>query len=76
MQFQLNEEYTLDHIKLFVKNNGYRLIIEETPYCDMHWGYLITPPYIHIFDNDVNKIKPVGFLRVFCLTILGKKWKS
>ena len=52
MQFQLNEEYTLDHIKLFVKSNGYRLTIEETPCCDMYWGYLIAPPYIHIFDKD------------------------
>ena len=53
MQFQLNEEYTLAHIKLFAKSNGYSLTIEEIPYCDMHWGYLIAPPYIHIFDKDI-----------------------
>jgi hypothetical protein len=53
MQFQLHEEYTLDHIKLFAKSKGYRLIIEETPSCDMHWHYLIAPPYIHIFDIDI-----------------------
>jgi hypothetical protein len=53
MQFQLNEEYTLDHIKLFAKSNGYRLIIEETPCCDMYWGYEIAPPYIHVFDKDI-----------------------
>ena len=52
MQFKVHEEYTLDHIKLFAKSRGYSLTIEETPYCDMHWGYLITPPYIHIFDKD------------------------
>ena len=52
MHFKVNEEYTLDHIKLFAKSNGYRLIIEETPYCDMYWHYVIVPPYIHIFDND------------------------
>ena len=53
MQFQLKEEYTLDHIKLFAKRKGYSLTIEEIPYLDMHWGYLIAPPYIHLFDKDI-----------------------
>ena len=53
MQFQLHEEYTLDHIKLFAKSKGYSLTIEEIPSLDMHWHYLIAPPYIHIFDNDI-----------------------
>ena len=53
MHFKVNEEYTLEHIKLFAKSKGYSLTIEEIPYCDMHWHYLIAPPYIHIFDNDI-----------------------
>ena len=53
MQFKVHEEYTLEHIKLFAKSKGYSLTIEEIPYLDMYWGYLIVPPYIHIFDKDV-----------------------
>ena len=53
MQFKLHEEYTIENIKLFAKSKGYSLTIEEIPYLDMYWGYLIVPPYIHIFDKDV-----------------------
>ena len=53
MHFKVNEEYTLDHIKLFAKRKGYSLTIEEIPYLDMHWGYLIAPPFIHIFDKGI-----------------------
>ncbi|MBT7826225.1 MAG: hypothetical protein HN600_06485 [Bacteroidetes bacterium] len=53
MKFQLNEEYTLEHIKLIAKSKGYSLTINETAYCDMYWHYVIAPPYIHIFDKDI-----------------------
>jgi hypothetical protein len=53
MQFELHQEYTLYHIKLFAKSRGYSLTIEEIAYCDMYWHYLIAPPYIHISDIDI-----------------------